>query len=83
MVSARIGVIMVGLGLLILLVGFYFFDAAGDVVTPEDVIWGLGRLFRDIDRSDIRLLEKIGIAGVAIGGVLFLGGLILMIRRGQ
>jgi hypothetical protein len=82
-VNARTGVIMAGLGLLILVVGFYFFDAAGDVVTPEDVVWGLGRFFRDIDRSDIILMEMVGLVGVAIGGVLFLGGLILMIRHGQ
>jgi hypothetical protein len=74
---------MAGLGLLIMVVSFYFFDAAGDVVTPEDVIWGLGRLFRDIDKSDIRLMEMVGLIGMAIGGTLLLGGLILMIRHGQ
>ena len=79
--NARTGVIMAGLGLLIMVVGFYFFDAAGNVVTPGDVVWGLGRFFRDIDRSDIRLMEMAGLVGVAIGGVLLLGGLTLMIRR--
>ena len=79
--NARTGVIMAGLGLQIMVVGFFFFDAAGDVVTPEDVMWGLGQLFRDIDRSDIRLMEMVGLVGVAIGGVLLLVGLTLMHRR--
>jgi hypothetical protein len=74
---------MAGLGLLIIVVSFYFFDAAGHVVTPGDVVWGLGRFFRDIDRSDIRLLEMVGIVGMVVGGVLLLGGLTLMSRRGR
>jgi hypothetical protein len=80
-VNARTGVIMTGLGLLIMVLGIYFFDAAGDVVTPQDVMWGLGRFFRDIDRSDISLLEMVGLAGAVFGGLLFLGGLTLMSRR--
>ena len=79
--NTRTGVVMAGLGILIALVSFYFCDAAGDVVTPEDVIWGLGRFFRDIDRNDIKLMQRVGLVGVAIGGVLLLGGLTVIIKR--
>jgi hypothetical protein len=80
-VNARRGVILAGIDLLIAVAGFYFYDAAGDAVTPGDVVWGLGRLFRDIDRSDIKLLQAAGLAGAAAGGLLLVGGLILMYRR--
>ena len=78
--NARTGLIMAGIGLLILLLSFYFFDAANHVVTPQDVIWGLGRFFRDIDRSDIKFLENVGLVGMVIGGVFMVGGLILMYK---
>jgi len=79
--NARTGVILFGLGILITLVSLYFYDAAGDVVSPEDVIWGLGRWFRDIDESDIKLMQRIGVAGIVTGASFLLTGLILMIRR--
>ena len=72
---------MAGLGILIVMVSLYFYDAAGDIVNPEDVIWGLGRFFRDIDRSDIKLLQRIGLTGAAVGGALLLGGFALIIKR--
>ena len=79
--NARTGVILFGLGILITLVSLYFYDAAGDVVSPEDVTWGLGHWFRDIDESDIKLMQRIGIAGIVTGASFLLTGLALMIRR--
>ena len=81
--NSRAGIIVAGIGLLIAAVSFYFYDAAGDVVTPDNVMWGLGRLFRDIDASDVRLLQRTGLIGMALGGVLLLGGLILMYWRSE
>ena len=82
-VNPRTGVIMVVLGVVIGMVGLYVHGAASDIVRPEDVMWGLGRFFSDIDRSDIKLMQTAGLFGVAIGGMLLLGGLALMIRRGR
>ncbi len=79
--NSRAGIIVAGIGLLIAAASFYFYDAAAYVVTPGDVVWGLGRLFRDIDRSDIRLLQTAGIIGMGIGGILLVGGLILTYWR--
>jgi len=79
--NARIGVILVVLGIILALLSLYFYDAAGDVINPEDVIWGLGRLFRDIDPSDIKLMQRIGLTGTVIGASLLLAGLGLMIWK--
>ena len=79
--NVRTGIIIAGIGLLMLVVSFYFFDAANHVITPQDVIWGLGHFFRDIDRSDIKLLESVGLVGMAIGGILMIGGLIIMYKH--
>ncbi len=79
--NAGKGVIMAGLGLVIAVAGFYFRSAAGRVATPGDVMWGLGRLFRDIDGSDIEILRMAGFVGIVIGGILLVGGVILMYRR--
>lgn len=79
--NSRTGGILFVLGILIALVSLYFYDATGDVVRPEDVIWGLGYLFRDIDASDIKLMQRIGLIGIVIGASLLLTGLVLMIRK--
>jgi hypothetical protein len=79
--SARTGIILAVLGIILALVSFYFYDAAADVVNPEDVVWGLGHLFRDIDPSDIKLMQKIGLTGMVIGASLLITGLALMIWK--
>jgi hypothetical protein len=79
--KSSIGVILTVLGIILALLSFYFYDAAGDVVNPEDVIWGLGHYFRDIDESDIKLMQRIGVAGMVIGASLLLTGLALTIWR--
>ena len=79
--NARTGGILFVLGILLTSVSLYFYDSAGDVVSPEDVIWGLGRWFRDIDESDIKLMQRIGLAGIVAGASFLLTGLVLMIRR--
>ena len=79
--NARIGGVLFGLGVVIALVSLYFYDAAGNVVNPEDVVWGLGHLFRDIDTSDIKLMQRIGLTGIVVGASLLLIGLVLMIRK--
>lgn len=81
--NARTGIISGIIGVLIIILSIYFYDAAGNVVTPEDVAWGLGHLFRDIDRSDIILLRKAGLFGMAGGGSILLGGVVMIARRNK
>lgn len=81
--NARTGIIVAVLGVLIIILSIYFYDAAGNVVTPEDVVWGLGHLFRDIDKSDIVLLRKVGLFGMAVGGSILLGGAVMIARRSK
>ena len=75
------GVVVAIIGGVLGVAGFYFYQSASQVISRDERLWGLGWLVQNVSQEEANLYQIGGIAGMVVGGIIVLGGLILMMRR--
>lgn len=77
------GLIVAIIGGLIAVAGFAVFDKANAIISQGETLWGLGWAFLDISESDANMYRIGGIAGMVVGGIIALGGLLSTLRKSE
>ncbi len=76
------GIILAFIGGLLGAAGFYFYQSATQIINRGERLWGLGWFFEGLTQDQANLYQIGGIAGMVIGGIVILGGIIMMLRKG-
>ncbi|GAI19818.1 unnamed protein product [marine sediment metagenome] len=75
------GIVVAILGGLLGVAGFFLYESSGEIISQGDMLWGLGWLFQSIDKADAHLYQMGGLAGMVVGFILVLFGLIYQMKR--
>ena len=75
------GLVLAIAGAIIGVAGFFFFQNASETIAQGDFFFGLGWAFSDMSKETAVLYKYGGIAGMAVGGVMILAGLIQIFRN--
>lgn len=74
------GTLLAILGGIIGVIGFVAFQRANEIISQGDAIFGFGWFFSDMSQDDATILQIAGIAGIVIGAILLIIGLIKVFK---
>ena len=74
------GAIIAVLGALIGVAGFSLFQSANSTISMGNRMWGMGWFFSNMSQSNAEMYRNWGIAGMVIGGIVLVIGLVLAFR---
>ncbi|MEN8614334.1 hypothetical protein ABFB09_03480 [Dehalogenimonas sp. THU2] len=74
------GTLLAILGGIIGVIGFAAFQRANEIISQGDAIFGFGWFFSDMTRDDATLLQIAGIAGMVVGAILLIIGLMKVFK---
>ena len=74
------GTLLAILGGIIGVIGFAAFQRANEIISQGDAIFGFGWFFSDMSQDDATILQIAGIAGIVIGAILLIIGLIKVFK---
>ena len=71
------------LGAVIGIASFSLFQSANSAIAKGDRLWGLGWAFSDISQSNAVMYRNFGIAGIIVGVVVIIIGLVVAFRANK
>ena len=74
------GALIAVLGALIGVAGFSLFQSANNTIMQGHRFWGMGWFFSNMSQSDANMYRNSGIAGMVIGGIILVIGLVVAFR---
>ena len=74
------GALVAVLGALIGVAGFSLFQSANSTILQGNRIWGMGWFFSNMSQSNADMYRNSGIAGMVIGGIILVVGLVVAFR---
>jgi hypothetical protein len=74
------GALIAVLGALIGVAGFSLFQSANNTIMQGNRLWGMGWFFSNMSQSNADMYRNGGIAGMVIGGIILVIGLVVAFR---
>ena len=77
------GALIAVLGALIGVAGFSLFQSANNTIMLGNRLWGMGWFFSNMSQSNANMYRNGGIAGMVIGGIILVIGLVVAFRANR
>ena len=77
------GTLIAVLGALIGVAGFSLFQSANNTIMQGHRFWGMGWFFSNMSQSDANMYRNSVIAGMVIGGIILVIGLVMAFRANR